>query len=386
MDVYFKGDYGLFNLLIDTLDNGIISIFIVVLFIFTLFRGIVKYNKLQYIFRDIGFYINVIFIYLVYLSYDIIAYELYYLVLNVFNINRADNTLIGFILKVGLFVLVFMIYNLICRCIHIILFKNMVIKSHKFLFQLPNIFRYVVFGIIKAPKAIFIVLIFIFALNTFSMFLTENNKINKLINSSNLYKSISNRIIVPFKYDLNEIMLNIFNPILDTFNDIRSNNIKYLYNGVTIDEATRSTDEIVEFAVQSTKGLVNSYDKARKLYDDVINMLEYDEEKSNDILNEDFSNLSGAISAFESKLGICFDYASLYSVLAESIQLPTRIVVGKGYNGTSWINHAWNEVYIDESDSWIEVDTTFGETGNYFDINNFEQDHIRERVIWEFSV
>ncbi len=218
------------------------------------------------------------------------------------------------------------------------------------------------------------------------MFLTENNKINKLINSSNLYKSISNRIIVPFKYDLNEIMLNIFNPILDTFNDIRSNNIKYLYNGVTIDEATRSTDEIVEFAVQSTKGLVNSYDKARKLYDDVINMLEYDEEKSNDILNEDFSNLSGAISAFESKLGICFDYASLYSVLAESIQLPTRIVVGKGYNGTSWINHAWNEVYIDESDSWIEVDTTFGETGNYFDINNFEQDHIRERVIWEFSV
>ena len=257
-----------------------------VLFIFTLFRGIVKYNKLQYIFRDIGFYINVISIYLVYLSYDIIAYELYYLVLNVFNINRADNTLIGFILKVGLFVLVFMIYNLICRCIHIILFKNMVIKSHKFLFQLPNIFRYVVFGIIKAPKAILIVLIFIFALNTFSMFLTENNKINKLINSSNLYKSISNRIIVPFKYDLNEIMLNIFNPILDTFNDIRSNNIKYLYNGVTIDEATRSTDEIVEFAVQSTKGLVNSYDKARKLYDDVINMLEYDEEKSNDILKK----------------------------------------------------------------------------------------------------
>ena len=372
MDVYFKGDYGLFNLLIDTLDNGIISIFIVVLFIFTLFRGIVKYNKLQYIFRDIGFYINVISIYLVYLSYDIIAYELYYLVLNVFNINRADNTLIGFILKVGLFVLVFMIYNLICRCIHIILFKNMVIKSHKFLFQLPNIFRYVVFGIIKAPKAILIVLIFIFALNTFSMFLTENNKINKLINSSNLYKSISNRIIVPFKYDLNEIMLNIFNPILDTFNDIRSNNIKYLYNGVTIDEATRSTDEIVEFAVQSTKGLVNSYDKARKLYDDVINMLEYDEEKSNDILNEDFSNLSGAISAFESKLGICFDYASLYSVLAESIQLPTRIVVGKGYNGTSWINHAWNEVYIDESDSWIEVDTTFGETEGKELYGNFQ--------------
>ena len=100
-------------------------------------------------------------------------------------------------------------------------------------------------------------------------------------------------------------MLNIFNPILDTFNDIRSNNIKYLYNGVTIDEATRSTDEIVEFAVQSTKGLVNSYDKARKLYDDVINMLEYDEEKSNDILNWEFVLTMRAFILYLQKVYSC---------------------------------------------------------------------------------
>ncbi|BAK81470.1 transglutaminase-like domain-containing protein [Candidatus Arthromitus sp. SFB-rat-Yit] len=376
----------MFNLLIDILNNGIISVFIVVLFTFTIFRGIIKYNKLQYIFHDIRFYINIISLYLVYLSYDFIAYELYYLILKSLNINHVDNTLIGFILKIVLFVLAFIICNLMCRCIHILLFKNMVIKSHKFLFQLPNIFKNIIFGIIKAPKAILVVLIFIFALDTFSVFLTDNNRINQIMNSSNLYKNISSRIIAPFKYDLNEIMLNIFSPILETFEDIKTNNVKYLYNGVTIDEATKSTDEIVEFAIQSTKGLSTSYDKAKKLYDDVVNMLEYDEKKSNDILNEDFSNLSGAISAFESKRGICFDYASLYSVLAESIQLPTRIVVGKGYDGNSWINHAWNEVYIEESNVWIKVDTTFGETGNYFDINNFEQDHIRERVIWEFSV
>ena len=60
--------------------------------------------------------------------------------------------------------------------------------------------------------------------------------------------------------------------------------------------------------------------------------------------------------------------------------------MGKGFDGSDWVNHAWNEVYIDETNEWIQVDTTFGETGNYFDIEDFEQDHRREKIIWEFSV
>ena len=103
-------------------------------------------------------------------------------------------------------------------------------------------------------------------------------------------------------------------------------------------------------------------------------------------MNENFNNLSGAISAFETKKGICFDYASLYSVFSEIAELPNRIVVGKGFDGKEWINHAWNEVYIEELGKWIKVDTTFGETGNYFDVEDFDVDHKKERIIWEFSV
>lgn len=376
----------MFELLLDIFNSGIVTIFIVILFVLTIVKGIIQYTKFYYVFRDIKFYINIISLYLIYLSYNFIAYELYYLVLKFFNLQYIDYNFWGLILKLVLFIFVFFIYTFICRYIYIIVFKSMVIECHNLLCKLPNVFKFTVFGLIKIPRAILNVLIFVFALNTFSMFLNEENKVNKIINASELYNNLSSKIILPFKYDLNEIMLNIFNPIFDTFKDISVKNVRYLYNGVTIDEATMSTDDMKEFAISTTRGINKSYDKAMKLYYEVIDMLDYDNEKSEDILNDDFSNLSGAISAFETKKGICFDYASLYSVFAESINLPTRIVVGKGFDGNEWINHAWNEVYIEELDEWIEIDTTFGETANYFDIENFGQDHRKERIIWEFSV
>lgn len=376
----------MFEILLDIFNSGIVTIFIVILFVLTIVKGIIQYTKFYYVFRDIKFYINIISLYLIYLSYNFIAYELYYLVLKFFNLQYIDYNFWGLILKLVLFIFVFFIYTFICRCIYIIVFKSMVIECHNLLCKLPNVFKFTVFGLIKIPRAILNVLIFVFALNTFSMFLNEENKVSKIINASELYNNLSSKIILPFKYDLNEIMLNIFNPIFDTFKDISVRNVRYLYNGVTIDEATMSTDDMKEFAISTTRDINKSYDKAMKLYYEVIDMLDYDNEKSEDILNDDFSNLSGAISAFETKKGICFDYASLYSVFAESINLPTRIVVGKGFDGNEWINHAWNEVYIEELDEWIEIDTTFGETANYFDIENFGQDHRKERIIWEFSV
>ncbi len=376
----------MFNFLLDTFNSGIVTFFIVILFICTLLKGILQYGKFSYVFRDIKFYINIVSIYLIYLSYDFIAYELYYLLIKTFNMEYIDTNLLGFVFKILLFIITFVIYVVICRCIYVLIFKNIVIECHKLFCKLPYGFRYFIFGIIKTPRAILNVLIIVFTLNTLSMFLKDDSNLGEVINSSSIYKNLSTKIIVPFKYDLNEIILNIFNPIFDTFKNMGTVNVKYLYNGVTIDEATKKNEQIERFALESIKGIDNTYDKAKKLYDDIVNMLEYDNKKSEDIMNEDFSSLSGAISAFESKSGICFDYASLYSVLAEIAELPNRIVVGKGFDGKEWINHAWNEVYIEDLNKWVRVDTTFGETGNYFDIDSFEDDHKKERVIWEFSV
>lgn len=376
----------MFELALNTLNNGIVTIIIVILFLLSIIKGTVQYAKFHYLFRDIKFYMKIISLYGIYLSYNFIAYELYYFILQTLNLQYIDDTFWSFILKIILFAMVFFVYLGICNCIYVLIFKNIMVECYKLLCKLPRMFRFIIFGIVKLPRAILNVLIIVFTFNTLSMFLREDSDFNKMINSSSLYNTLSTKVIIPFKYDLNEIMLNIFNPIFDTFKTIGTKNIQYLYNGVTIDEATMSNDEIKKYALKSTADINSSYSRARKLYYDVVNMLEYDDEKLEDILNEDFSNLSGAISAFETKKGICFDYASLYSVFAESINLPTRIVVGKGFDGKEWINHAWNEVYIEESNEWIEVDTTFGETGNYFDIENFEQDHKKERIIWEFSV
>lgn len=372
--------------MLSTFNGSIVTILIVVLFTMTIFKGVIQYNRFSHVYRDIKFYINLIAMYIVYLSYNFVAYELYYLILKIFNLDYIDNGIGGIFFKLFLFSVFFFVCVFVCRCIYTFLFRKVVIECYELLFKLPGIFKSIIFGIIKLPRAVLNVLILVFALNTASTFLNDESNLNKAIQSSKLYSDLSNTVIIPFKYDLNEMILNIVSPIFNTFKEIRGRNIEYLYNGVTIDEAMKSNDTIEEFAKESVKNIDDPYNQAIKLYEDVIEMLDYDDEKSKDILNENFENSSGAISAFESGKGICFDYASLYSALAESIDLPTRIVVGKGFDGNQWINHAWNEVYIEDLDEWIQVDTTFGETGNYFDIDNFVQDHKRERIIWEFSV
>ena len=377
----------MFEILLATFNNGVINVFILILFVLTLLKGILQYNRFYYLFRDIKFYINVISAYIVYLFYDFITYELYNFILNTFNLHYMDGKFGGLALKLFLFGFAFVFFIIVFRLIYTFLFKKLVMDIYDFIYKLPFYLKSLLFGILKFPKVIFNVLVFVFVLNTFSMFLSSESSFNKKLNSSWIYNSLVKNVISPFKYDLNKIMLNIFDPILDVFEEIGVGNIKYLYNGVTIDEATKGNEKIEKFIKESTKGITSSYEKAKKIYNDVIDMLEYDTEKSENIFNEDFdSSLSGAISAFETGKGICFDYASLYSVFAESMSLPTRIVIGKGFDGSEWINHAWNEAYIDELDKWIQIDTTFGETGNYFDIDDFEQDHKKEKIIWEFSV
>lgn len=376
----------MFDKSFDTVNGSIVSILIVILFTATIFKGIIQYNKYSHVYRDIKFYINLISLYIVYLSYNFVAYELYYLVLKMFNLESIDNSVGGIFFKLFLFSVFFIACVVMCRLVYGLLFKRAIREFHELLFKLPSLFKTIIFGIIKLPRAILNVLILVFAFNTLSTFLEDNSKINKAIQSSRIYNDLSKKIIVPFKYDLNEIILNIVSPIFNTFKEIQLKNMNYLYNGVTIDEATKSNENIQKFAKSSVENLYNSYEKAGKLYEKVIEMLDYDNEKSEDILNENFENLSGAIPAFESGKGICFDYASLYAAFAESVNLPTRIVIGKGFDGNQWINHAWNEVYIEDTNEWIPVDTTFGETGNYFDIDNFVQDHKKERIIWEFSV
>lgn len=84
---------------------------------------------------------------------------------------------------------------------------------------------------------------------------------------------------------------------------------------------------------------------------------------------------SGSVMAFNTRRGVCFDYACLYVSMCRAVDLKVRLVTGLGYSGSSWGDHAWNQVYIPEEDRWVNVDATFGTIYNYFDKPDFSVDH-----------
>jgi transglutaminase-like putative cysteine protease len=103
--------------------------------------------------------------------------------------------------------------------------------------------------------------------------------------------------------------------------------------------------------------------------------VKYDYEKAEKVSENSENITSGAINAFETRKGICFDYSSLFVAMCRSVGLKVRLVTGLAYSGVSWGDHAWNQVYSEEKNRWINVDTTFGSIDNYYDRADFNMDH-----------
>ncbi|MGL5085060.1 MAG: transglutaminase-like domain-containing protein, partial [Clostridium sp.] len=161
-------------------------------------------------------------------------------------------------------------------------------------------------------------------------------------------------------------------------------NVIVYYNGVTLDQGIKSSDSIDKKALDLVSNAKSDREKAKRIYAWVGSNLEYDVDKANKALsNDDISN-SGAREAFETRRGICFDYACLYVAMAKKVDLKVRIITGQGFNGTSYGPHAWNEVYLKDEGVWIKVDPTFYFAGDYFDNEDFDKDHVKESIAGEW--
>ena len=156
------------------------------------------------------------------------------------------------------------------------------------------------------------------------------------------------------------------------------------YNGTTIDEAVKGNSVIEEKAKYITERCTSDREKAHSIYSWIGSNIEYDTDKADRVLSEDEEiSDSGAIYAFRDRSGVCFDYACLYVAMAQSTDLKVRLVIGKAFDGNDYVAHAWNEVYIQDEQKWVNVDCTFFAGGNYFDTDKFDR-YQKEEIAGEW--
>jgi PKD repeat protein len=99
---------------------------------------------------------------------------------------------------------------------------------------------------------------------------------------------------------------------------------------------------------------------AKKLYDFVIDNMDYDWERYTDPERKDLK----ASELLDIKRGVCEDYSVLYAALCRASGIPVKYIAGlpimslaRDANQELQSGHAWNEIYI-KGYGWIPVDAT----------------------------
>jgi len=302
--------------------------------------------------------------------------------------------LIVYVLIMPLVILIiYSVLNFIVRFISRITFYPLIDGIESSLRNKSVVFKRIMGAIFQIPRSICYVIVITFVLNFLSL-LNVTDTYNKYLEESQVYSYISKEVVIPLTNStlakqLPNVVNNSFKIVVkdaSTTQPDSQNNQKGIvyYNGVTLEEGVKSNAEINKFAVDLTKDKTSELDKARTIYNWVGSEVTYSDEKANKVLNNDLEVKSGAIPTFNSRTGICFDYACLYAAMCKANNIKVRIITGQGFNGSNWVSHAWNQVYIEKENKWINVDPTFLIGGDYFNTQRFDIDHKEESVAGEW--
>ncbi|OAB39084.1 transglutaminase [Paenibacillus macquariensis subsp. defensor] len=112
-----------------------------------------------------------------------------------------------------------------------------------------------------------------------------------------------------------------------------------------------STNKAIQTARNLTKNLATDTEKVNVIYSYVINNIKYDKNLAAKVPMDYSPRID---DTFSSKKDICYGYSSLFAAMLRSVDIPTKLVMGK----TSYVDtyHAWNEVYL--NNKWVIIDTT----------------------------
>lgn len=228
-----------------------------------------------------------------------------------------------------------------------------------------------IFGFLKGLVVVLIMFMGIIAYNTT---FGRGLKIN-LFNDVNGYTRL-------------ESIVTINKPILP-YSDFKeylpsNSNVIIYYNGVTLEEGIKSLPEIDNKAREIVRNAKSDREKAQRLYAWIGSNIKYDFDKAEKALSPEGVSNSGSIEAWNSRSGICFDYACLYVSMARTVGLGSRIITGEAYDGQNYGPHAWNQVYLEDEGRWINIDPTFYLSGDYFDNADFNKDHLNSEIAGEW--
>ncbi len=145
--------------------------------------------------------------------------------------------------------------------------------------------------------------------------------------------------------------------------------------------------DCVKKAAQLAQKEENALGVITAVFKYVCGNITYDREKAVEVQTNK-SYLPDPDEIMELGKGICFDYAALTAAMLRSQGIPTKMVFGDVTSGDSYVYHAWNMIYTEETgwiaveysvkaDQWNRLDLTFsaggqdssfiGDGGNYTD-------------------
>lgn len=255
----------------------------------------------------------------------------------------------------------------------------------------------------QIPRALIITLLVALILN-FSTYYIYAPGLSEWMNSSTLYQVIYDSVLSPvlnsniakqipvivndsFRQTAEKAIPKEAEKAAKKLEKLTGGKIRIIeyFNGVTLDEAVKSNEEIDDMAKKIVGAEKDEKKKAYLIYKWISRNIKYDIEKAERISKSSEGTESGSIVTFNTRKGICFDYSSLYVTMCSEVGLKVRLITGLGYSGVAWGDHAWNQVYCSAEKRWINLDATFGASGiNYFDKRNFEVDHSDEEVQGEW--
>ncbi|MEX2415344.1 MAG: transglutaminase-like domain-containing protein [Paenibacillaceae bacterium] len=203
--------------------------------------------------------------------------------------------------------------------------------------------------------------------------LQPQSSLSQYAQGSSLYQQGATQILAPFSEDFIATQVPVFTRAVEReFQNILQR--KYEMIDLHIPE------DIAGAAIEITKDKESDEEKAYALYNWIGSRIVYDHEKVRRYEEENIWLEQTPGDTFKSRKGVCIDYSRLYAVMARSIELEVKVITGLGYDGRGGYGpHAWNEVYISETNQWIPLDSTWASSGaNWFNSEKFAETHIQD--------